>query len=130
MERDGLLMALLLAETMAQRGMSLGELVEDMFAKLGKLEFSRQGISLSEERMQEFCTEIMPVYEADEICGKKVMAIDRRDGVKFLLEDDAWVMMRPSGTEPLVRAYAEAASVEAVNDLLAAATAIVEGPIK
>ena len=51
MERDGLLMALLLCETMAQRGMSLGQLVDDMFSKVGRLEFERQGLSITEEQM-------------------------------------------------------------------------------
>ena len=125
MERDGLLMALLLAETMAQRNMSLGELVDDMFEKLGRLEFARRGLALSEEQMNAFRTDIMPIYEAGEICGKKVVNVDRRDGVKFLLEGDAWVMMRPSGTEPLVRVYAEAATTEEVEALLDAAATIV-----
>lgn len=125
MERDGLLMALLLAETMAQRGKSLGELVDDMFAQLGRLEFARRGLALSEEQMAKFRTDIMPSYETDAICGKSVIDVDRRDGVKFLLEDDAWVMMRPSGTEPLVRVYAEAATTEEVDELLDAAAKIV-----
>lgn len=125
MERDGLLMALLLAETMAQRGMSLGALVEDMFKKIGRLEFARRGLALSENQMETFRTDIMPVYEVDDICGKKVVDVDRRDGVKFLLEGDAWVMMRPSGTEPLVRVYAEAATTDEVNELLDAAARIV-----
>ncbi len=125
MERDGLLMALLLAETMAQRNMSLGALVEDMFEKIGRLEFARRGLALSEEQMDRFRTETMPVYEAEEICGKRVVDVDRRDGVKFLLEGDAWVMMRPSGTEPLVRVYAEAATTEEVDELLDEAAKIV-----
>ncbi len=125
MERDGLLMALLLAETMAQRGMSLGQLVDDMFNKLGKLEFSRRGLELTEEGMQAFRTEIMPNFQAQDICGKKVLDVDRRDGVKLLLEDDAWVMMRPSGTEPLVRVYAEAATCAEVEELLDEAARIV-----
>ena len=51
--------------------------------------------------------------------------MDRRDGVKFYLEGDAWVMMRPSGTEPLVRIYAEAETVDEVHDLLKAAESAV-----
>ncbi len=125
MERDGLLMALLLAETMAQRGMSLGQLLDDMFATIGKLEFERRGLSITEDQMANFRANIVPSYEAEEICGKKVLAVDRRDGVKFSLEGDAWVMMRPSGTEPLVRIYAEAETVDEVRALLDAAAEIV-----
>ena len=65
------------------------------------------------------------LYTADEIAGKRVLDVDRRDGVKLLLEGDAWVMMRPSGTEPLVRIYAEAATTDEVNELLDAAEAVV-----
>ena len=125
MERDGLLMALLLCETMAQRGMSLGQLVDDMFQKVGKLEFERQGLTITDEQMANFRAEIVPNYAPAEICGKKVVDVDRRDGVKFYLEGDAWVMMRPSGTEPLVRIYAEAETVDEVHDLLKAAESVV-----
>ena len=126
-ERDGLLMALLLAETMAQRGMSLGQLVDDMFAKIGRLEFARRGLTVTEGQMERFRRETVPAYEAESICGKRVVGVDRRDGVKFLLEGDAWVMMRPSGTEPLVRVYAEAATTEEVDALLDAAASVVKG---
>ncbi|WP_165042937.1 phosphoglucosamine mutase [Adlercreutzia sp. ZJ138] len=125
MERDGLLMALLLCETMAQRGMSLGQLVDDMFDKVGKLEFERQGLAITDEQMANFRANIVPAYAPAEVCGKKVVDIDRRDGVKFYLEGDAWVMMRPSGTEPLVRIYAEAETVDEVHDLLDAAKAVI-----
>ena len=125
MERDGLLMALLLAETMAQRGMSLGQLVDDMFQKVGKLEFERRGLSITEDQMARFRASVVPDYAPDEVCGKKVVDVDRRDGVKFYLESDAWVMMRPSGTEPLVRVYAEAETVDEVRALLDAAEAVV-----
>jgi len=125
MERDGLLMALLLAETMAQRGMSLGELVDDMFDKLGSLEFARRGLSITPDQMDIFKTQTMRDYHAEEFCGKKVVDVDRRDGVKFYLEGDAWLMMRPSGTEPLVRVYAEAATIDEVEALLDVAESIV-----
>ena len=124
-ERDGLLMALLLCETMAQRGMSLGQLVDDMFQKVGKLEFERQGLKITDEQMANFRAEIVPNYAPAEICGKQVVDVDRRDGVKFYLEGDAWVMMRPSGTEPLVRIYAEAETVDEVRGLLKAAESVV-----
>ena len=127
MERDGLLMALLLCETMAQRGKSLGQLLEDMFAQIGRMEFRRDGLRITEEQMARFRQEIVPTYTTDAIAGKQVLETDRRDGVKFSLEGDAWVMMRPSGTEPLVRIYAEAETMEEVEDLLAAAAEIVQG---
>ena len=124
-ERDGLLMALLLTECMAQSGKDLGMLVDEMLADIGRLEFARRGLSITDEQMAHFRAETVPAYTADEIAGKRVLDVDRRDGVKLLLEGDAWVMMRPSGTEPLVRIYAEAATTDEVNELLDAAEAVV-----
>lgn len=124
-ERDGLLMALLLTECMAQSGKDLGTIVDEMLADIGRLEFARRGLSITDEQMARFRAETVPAYTADEIAGKCVLDVDRRDGVKLLLEGDAWVMMRPSGTEPLVRIYAEAATTDEVNELLDAAEAVV-----
>lgn len=124
-ERDGLLMALLLTECMAQSGKDLGTIVDEMLADIGRLEFARRGLSITDEQMACFRAETVPAYTADEIAGKRVLDVDRRDGVKLLLEGDAWVMMRPSGTEPLVRIYAEAATTDEVNELLDAAEAVV-----
>ena len=126
-ERDGLLMALLLTECMAQSGKDLGTLVDEMLADIGRLEFARRGLSITPEQMARFRAETMPSYTADEVAGKRVIDVDRRDGVKLLLEGDAWVMMRPSGTEPLVRIYAEAATTDEVSELLDAAEAVVVG---
>lgn len=124
-ERDGLLMALLLTECMAQSGKDLGTIVDEMLADIGRLEFARRGLSITDEQMARFRAETVPAYTADEIADKRVLDVDRRDGVKLLLEGDAWVMMRPSGTEPLVRIYAEAATTDEVNELLDAAETVV-----
>lgn len=124
-ERDGLLMALLLTECMAQSGKDLGTIIDEMLADIGRLEFARRGLSITDDQMARFRAETVPTYTADEIAGKHVLDVDRRDGVKLLLEGDAWVMMRPSGTEPLVRIYAEAATTDEVNELLDAAETVV-----
>lgn len=124
-ERDGLLMALLLTECMAQSGKDLGAIIDEMLADIGRLEFARRGLSITDAQMARFRAETVPAYTADEIAGKRVLDVDRRDGVKLLLEGDAWVMMRPSGTEPLVRIYAEAATTDEVNELLDAAETVV-----
>ena len=126
-ERDGLLMALLLCEMMAQRHTDMAGLVEWLFATAGRLEFTRIGVRITDEQMARFRTEVIPGFAPQEVCGKTVTAIDRRDGVKLLLEGDAWLMMRPSGTEPLVRIYAEAATQEEVDALLAAGEVAVKG---
>lgn len=127
-ERDGLLMALLLTEMMAQSGKDLGTLVNEMLDELGTLEFARRGLTVTDEQMRIFREETIPNANPMDIHGRSVIGVDRRDGVKLMLEGDAWVMMRPSGTEPLVRIYAEAESVEAVNQLLDWAEKVVTAP--
>ncbi len=117
-ERDGLLMALLLTEMMAQTGKDLGTLVQEMLDDLGYLEFARRGLTVTDHQMEVFKNETIPNVKPFDIHGRAVIGVDRRDGVKLLLEGDAWVMMRPSGTEPLVRIYAEAENTDEVNKLL------------
>jgi phosphomannomutase len=125
-ERDGLLMALLLVEMMAQRGRGLGELVEDLFALTGPMQYGRLDLRLDPAVMEDFVAR-MPGLSPAELAGLGVREVIRVDGVKFLLPDDAWLLMRTSGTEPLVRIYAEASSDGVVDDLLRAGRALVEG---
>jgi phosphomannomutase len=124
-ERDGLLMALLLAEMMGQRGMGLGELVEDLIAVTGPMEYGRVDLKLTPEVMAAFVAR-MPEMSPALIGGLEVREIIRADGIKFLLPDDAWLLMRTSGTEPLVRVYAEALNFGVVDDLLAAGRMLVD----
>ena len=123
-ERDGLLMALMLAEMMAQRNKGLGELVDDLFAVTGPMEYRRADLQLKAETKDAFLGAV-PTLQPAEIAGYEVRSVVRTDGVKFLLPDDAWLLLRPSGTEPLVRVYAEAPTMGVVDDLLAAGKALV-----
>ncbi len=125
-ERDGLLMAMLLAEMMAQRGAGLGELVEDLFALTGPMEYGRVDLRLTPEAKEAFVA-TWPGLAPAQVGGVEVREIVRADGIKFLLADDAWLLMRTSGTEPLVRIYAEASSAGVVDDLLAAGRTMAQG---
>lgn len=125
-ERDGLLMALLLAEMMGQRGMGLGELVADLLALVGTMEYGRADLTLEPAAMERFRA-AMPTLAPSVLAGLEVREILRADGIKFLLPDDAWLLLRTSGTEPLVRVYAEAADFAQVDALLAAGRMLVDG---
>lgn len=125
-ERDGLLMSLMLSEMMAQRGKGLGDLVSELLAQTGPMEYNRIDLKLTPEVKDAFAARMNDITP-QQIAGIKVLDYDRRDGVKFLLEDDTWLLLRPSGTEPLVRIYAEASNAGVVDDLLAAGRALVEG---
>ena len=124
-ERDGLAMALILTEMMAKRGMGLGELVEDLFKMTGPMEYRRVDMKVTMEQRDAFVAAAKSISPA-EVAGLPVHGTDRRDGVKFLLPDDAWLLLRPSGTEPLVRVYAEAPSMGIVDELLEAGRELVE----
>jgi alpha-D-glucose phosphate-specific phosphoglucomutase len=125
-ERDGLLMAMLLAEMMAQRGMGLGELVDDLLAVTGPMEYGRFDIKLDPGVKDAFVA-AMPGMAPATLAGLEVLEIIRVDGIKFLLPDDAWLLLRTSGTEPLVRIYAEALNFGVVDDLLAAGRMLASG---
>ncbi len=125
-ERDGLLMALLLAEMMGQRRTGLAGLVEDLLAVTGPMEYGRVDLKLTPEVMAAFVGS-MPALAPATLAGLEVREILRADGVKFLLPDDAWLLLRTSGTEPLVRVYAEATNAGVVDELLAAGRALVTG---
>jgi len=124
-ERDGLLMSLLLAEMMAQRGKGLGELVDEMLAITGPMEYGRIDLRLDPAVKDAFVGSWSTLAPA-EIAGIPVHDIVRTDGVKFLLADDAWLLLRASGTEPLIRIYAEAPTMDAVDKLLAVGRSMAE----
>ncbi len=127
-ERDGLLMALLLTEMMAQHGQGLGELVSDLIALTGPMEYTRADLALEPHVKDAFLASI-PTLAPATLADLEVLDIIRTDGLKFLLPDDAWLLLRPSGTEPLVRVYAEASSAGVVDDLIAVGKSIASGEL-
>lgn len=117
-EKDGLIACLLAAESVAVTGKSIGEQLNDLYERTGRLESKRIGVKLTDdvaERLKEKLAQ-----EPSEIGGRKIDNINRLDGVKFLFHDGTWILMRPSGTEPMVRIYAEAESNGQVDELLEA----------
>ena len=115
-EKDGLLACLLAAEAVAARHASLSEQLEQLFARVGRLESGRIGVKLTPELMPVLQEKLKE--EPTSIGGRKVKSIDRIDGLKIIFEDDSWLLVRPSGTEPLVRIYAESESAKDMEVLL------------
>jgi phosphoglucomutase len=105
-EKDGILACLLAAEAVAARGKSLTEQLNELYEKVGKLESGRIGVKLTPEVAEKLKEKL--AQEPTEIGGRKIDKVNRMDGVKFIFEDGSWMLLRPSGTEPLVRIYAEA----------------------
>ena len=105
-EKDGILACLLVVEMVAARDASLGEMLEELFRKDGALYSERVGIKLTpdvRDRLQKRLSSDPP----DSIGGRRVAEVNRMDGVKYIFDDGSWMLMRMSGTEPVVRCYAE-----------------------
>jgi phosphomannomutase len=117
-EGDGVLMGLLLVEILATAGTSLYELVQDLLKEVGPAFYERRDLRLvrpvAKQRMVTKLLDEAP----KEIGGKIVLNLETVDGVKYIMSDDSWLLIRPSGTEPVLRVYAEGRSEEMVEALL------------
>jgi phosphoglucomutase len=111
-EKDGILACLLVAEMIAARGASIAEQIRSMFKKLGR-EFwpVRENLHLSDEQKANAVKRV--AVDASTLLGRKVVSMDRTDGAKFVFDDGSWMLLRLSGTEPLLRLYVEADSAAA-----------------
>lgn len=115
-EKDGILACLLAAEAVAARGMSLTEQLNELYNRVGKLESGRIGVKLTDDVAKRLKDKL--AQEPSEVGGRKIENINRIDGVKFIFTDGSWILMRPSGTEPLVRIYAESENAKDLEVLL------------
>lgn len=121
-EKDGILACLLVAEMIAARGASVGEQVKAMYKKLGR-EFwpVRENLHLSDEQKANAVGKV--AVDASTLLGRKVVSVDRTDGAKFVFADGSWMLLRLSGTEPLLRLYVETESAAGSSRLTKEATA-------
>jgi phosphoglucomutase len=115
-EKDGILACLLAAEAVAARGLGLTAQLAELTRRVGNLFSGRIGVKLTPEvsaRLKEKLSS-----EPTAVRGRKVETINRLDGVKFIFSDGSWMLMRPSGTEPMVRIYAESENEKDLEVLL------------
>ena len=116
-ERDGIWMGLVLWEFMAKSGKRLHELIQEVYDIVGAFSFDRNDVHLPEALKQQIIADCKA--RKFSAFGKyTVQRVEDLDGYKHFLSDDSWVMIRPSGTEPLLRIYAEAPTMEEVQDIL------------
>jgi phosphomannomutase len=116
-EGDGILMGLLLLEIIADSGQSLVENLVSLRDEFGHLHYERRDLRVRGRSKTELVQWLKSSAPA-EVGGVPLTDINDRDGVKYLFADGGWLLMRPSGTEPVVRVYAEATSPEQVFSLL------------
>jgi phosphomannomutase len=130
-ERDGVLNCLLLANAMAEEGKPLGQLVADLQREFGPHYYGRRDLHIPDEIKQSAIQRARA--ESTQSLGRyRVVKKENLDGIKFFLDApangngaEAWILFRASGTEPLLRAYSEAASPELVDEILTAAESFV-----
>ena len=109
-EGDGILMGLLLLEIVAKAGKPLHALIDDLQREFGPFAYDR-----IDRRVRPFSKkELVARLREDapsELAGQPLVRINDRDGIKYLMQDDSWLLIRPSGTEPVLRIYAEASTL-------------------
>ena len=123
-ERDGIWMGLILFEFMAKSGKSLEDLIAEVYEIVGEFAFERIDLHIDNDtklRIIEDCK----VGKFTQFGKYKVDRIETTDGFKFFFDEDTWLMIRPSGTEPVLRTYAEASTQAKVFDILADAKATI-----
>jgi phosphomannomutase len=127
-ERDGILVGLLFADMIVRLGKPLSQILADLERRVGPHAYSRHDIHLARDTYDAERRRILDLLAANEpaeVAGVKVARVRSDDGFKFYLADGSWVLLRASGTEPLVRVYSEAATKGDVEARLAAIENIV-----
>ncbi|MCK5012257.1 MAG: phosphoglucomutase/phosphomannomutase family protein [Candidatus Omnitrophica bacterium] len=120
-ERDGTLAGLLLLEMMVYEKKNIKRLLYDMEKEFGRYYYERSDLELKGRKFDE-----KRMKAIKKLLGKKVVKIMDYDGVKLTCEDKSWLMLRPSGTEPLVRAYSEAKSLKKAKELIKVGEALLK----
>lgn len=116
-ERDGIWDGLILLEFMAKTGKTMKDIINEVYEVVGSFSFDRLDLHLDESLKQQIIQNCKEGKYTD--FGKyKVMSVEDIDGFKYHFDNDQWIMIRPSGTEPLLRVYGEAPNKAAVTELL------------
>ena len=118
-ERDGVWMGLVLMEYMAKTGKSISQLISEIYEKVGTFAVERYDLHLNNE-LKELIISNCKSNSYTNFGKYNVVSTEDTDGFKFRLDNGSWVMIRPSGTEPVLRVYSESSSSEAAFEILEA----------
>ncbi|MFB6258405.1 MAG: phosphoglucomutase/phosphomannomutase family protein [Flavobacteriales bacterium] len=118
-ERDGIWIGMLLWEYMAKTGNSINELIREVYGIVGEFAFQRRDLHIDEDVKQRII-EDCERGSYSRFGDFEVKRMESLDGFKFFLNEDEWVMIRPSGTEPVLRTYSEASDRKRAQDILQA----------
>jgi phosphomannomutase len=122
-ERDGILLGLLLLEAMAVSGKGLRQMLNETMNEIGHFFYRRIDRHINDDAKKQLA-ERMKSDPPAEIDGRRVVSTNFSDGFKFIFENGDWLLIRPSGTEPVLRLYSEASTPEQVESLLRSARVI------
>ena len=124
-ERDGIWMGLILFEFMAKSGKTIEELIAEVYEIVGEFSFERVDLHLTDELKGQVVDNCKKgTYSS--FGDYKVLRTENIDGYKYFFENDAWLLIRPSGTEPVLRTYAESSSSDKAFDILNAVKSVIE----
>jgi phosphomannomutase len=118
-ERDGILNSLLFLEAIVTNGKTPSEMLRELHREFGEFHFRRKDLHVETSVGQQLI-ERLAKDTPDEVAGYQVAAVETTDGTKLLFADESWLLFRQSGTEPMLRIYSEATSVEKAQTLLTA----------
>ncbi len=124
-EKDGLLSAAVIAELVVSSGKSLETLRSELEAKYGFYYSGRVDVPCGGFNAKQLVGEIVE-HPPPELCGMKVISTSTLDGIKFILPKRSWLLLRPSGTEPVIRVYAESSSQELLKQILDCGVALIK----
>ena len=118
-ERDGIWMGLILFEFMAKSGKSLNQLIQEVYDIVGEFSFNRVDLHIDNDTKDSIISKCD--NGAFVSFGKfNVIRLEKIDGYKYYFDENTWLMIRPSGTEPVLRTYAEASNMSKVDEILEA----------
>lgn len=116
-ERDGVYNGMLYLEMLAEFGKSISELKQDLDNEFGKYFYKRNDVRTTEEKKLKTLDTCSSLKSGNEIGGKKIISVDNLDGFKFYF-DNGWIIIRASGTEPLLRIYCETTGTDNTDEIL------------
>ncbi len=125
-ERDGLLSGLMILEMIHFHGKPLTQIIEDVFREFGTAYYKRLDLQVEGDQGRKL-VEKLKKEPLKELAGFKIKEVDTTDGVKFIFENDGWVLFRASGTEPVLRIYVEMPEKHQVEEVLEAAKKLLGG---
>lgn len=125
-ERDAIVVGLMLLEAQAIARKNIGQMLKDLFREFGEYSYDRNDIRLDQDKASEFLSKLKEA-PPKKFCNKEIKEVLDLDGVKLVFDDESWILFRASGTEPLLRIYAEGRNTDDVEAMIGEGEKLVTG---